>query len=147
VLFSRTVWDRLGGFDESLFAYYEEVDLFLRARRAGLVVRVEPMAEIAHVGHRGFGAGFTPAAAYLKARNVWVVGMRVGPAGKLLFVPGYFALLAASTLGYLVRGRTDIVRAMYRGARAGMHGEHGEPPSWVFASGPRAYRVEETPRA
>ena len=147
VLFSRTVWDRLGGFDESLFAYYEEVDLCLRSRRAGLVPRVEPMAEIAHEGHRGFAAGFTATAAYLKARNLWRVGMRVGMPGVLLFVPGYFALLAASTIGYFARGRTDVVQAMYNGAGAGMRDEKGKPPPGVFASGASAVRVDEGPQA
>jgi hypothetical protein len=147
VLFSRTTWDRLGGFDETLFAYYEEVELFLRAAKAGLVTRLEPMAEIAHAGHRGFAAGFTPVAAYLKARNLWRLGMRFGLPSTLLFVPGYFALLAASTVGYALRRRGDIVAAMHKGAGAGMRDERGEPPSWLFESGPRAYRLDETPRA
>lgn len=140
MLFSRSTWDRLGGFDERLFAYYEEVDLCLRARRAGLVVRVEPTAEIAHVGHRGFAAGFTPTAAYLKTRNLWLVGKRaLGPLGLLVFVPGYFALLATSMALYLVRGRRDVVRAMREGAAAAWRGEQGRPPDWVFtgASGAR----------
>jgi GT2 family glycosyltransferase len=135
MLFSRSTWDRLGGFDERLFAYYEEVDLCLRARDAGLVVRVEPMAEIAHVGHRGFAAGFTPTAAYLKARNLWLVARRaLGPLGMIAFFPGYVALLFASMALYALRGRFDIVHAMRSGAAAAWRGEHGRPPDWVFGA-------------
>jgi GT2 family glycosyltransferase len=142
MLFSRSTWDRLGGFDERLFAYYEEVDLCLRARRAGLVVRVEPAAEIAHVGHRGFAAGFTPTAAYLKTRNLWLVAKRaLGPFGLLVFVPGYLALLATSMALYLLRGRRDVVRAMSQGAAAAWRGEQGPPPDWVFAGAAGARRV------
>jgi GT2 family glycosyltransferase len=135
MLFSRSTWDRLGGFDERLFAYYEEVDLCLRARAAGLTVRVEPMAEIAHIGHRGFAAGFTPTAAYLKTRNLWLVARRaLGPLGIVAFLPGYLALLAASMALYLVRGRREVVRAMREGAAAAWRGDQGPPPDWVFGA-------------
>jgi GT2 family glycosyltransferase len=148
MLFSRSTWDRLGGFDERLFAYYEEVDLCLRARAAGLTVRVEPMAEIAHVGHRGFAAGFTPTAAYLKTRNLWLVARRaLGPAGIVAFAPGYVALLAASMALYLVRGRRDVVRAIAEGAAAAWHNEQGPPPRWVFGEPAPAAGLGERARA
>ena len=45
----RTTWEQLGGFDESFWpAYYEEVDLCLRARAAGLRVRYVPDAVATH---------------------------------------------------------------------------------------------------
>ena len=40
----RTVFERLGGFDESLFMYYEETDLCLRAWEAGFGVVHNPQA-------------------------------------------------------------------------------------------------------
>jgi hypothetical protein len=67
--------------------------------------------------------------------------------GALLFVPGYFALLVASTIGYALRNRGDVIAAVWRGAAAGMRGEQGQPPDWVFGSGPRGHRVDERPRA
>ena len=104
MLFSRAAWDRVCGFDDTLFAYYEEVDLCLRSRRAGMTPRLEPMAEIAHVGHRGFAAGFTRTAAYLKARNLWLVGRRrAGKLGMLVFVPGYFVWQNRSNCSALIK--------------------------------------------
>ncbi len=138
MLISRSLYARLGGFDERYFAYYEEVDYCLRACRAGLRPLVEPAAEIAHRGHRGFGSGLNFVAAYLKARNLWHLGRRrVGDAGHLLFVPGYFLMLGASVLGYLARGRMSVVRGLLAGMTAGLRGEQGRPPAWVFAGGRR----------
>lgn len=45
----RSVWDRLGGFDESYFMYAEDVDLCWRARQAGWRTAFEPAARIVHV--------------------------------------------------------------------------------------------------
>lgn len=48
----REVLDRLGGFDERFFMYYEDVDLCLRVRQAGLEVAYVPEAEVRHAaGH------------------------------------------------------------------------------------------------
>jgi GT2 family glycosyltransferase len=45
----REAWEQLGGLDESFWpAYYEEVDLCLRARSAGLKVRYVPDAVATH---------------------------------------------------------------------------------------------------
>lgn len=52
----RSTWDQLGGLDESFFpAYYEEVDLCLRARQRGLVVRYQPGAVALHIEAAGLG--------------------------------------------------------------------------------------------
>jgi len=132
-LVSRALYERLGGFEEAYFAYYDEVDYCLRARAMGMQPRVEPAAEIAHAGHRGFGGGFSCAAAYLKARNLWLLGRRrVGAVGWLPFAPGYFAMLGASAFAYLVRGRLDIIAAMGRGMTAAFEGASGTPPPTIF---------------
>jgi GT2 family glycosyltransferase len=139
ILIERGLFERSGGFDERYFAYYEEVDFCLRAREMGRPPLVEPAAEIAHAGHRGFGGGLTVTAAYLKARNLWLLGRRrasgvVAP----VFVVGYAALMATSAAGYLLRGRRDVVSAMNAGWRAARAGETGEPPAWVFGARGRA---------
>ncbi|WP_228373596.1 glycosyltransferase [Demequina soli] len=40
MLMARSTWDRLGGFDESYFMYWEDVELSLRARRLGMRLAV-----------------------------------------------------------------------------------------------------------
>ncbi len=44
----RDVWDDLGGFDPTYFAYCEDVDLSLRAWQAGFRVMYEPAAVVQH---------------------------------------------------------------------------------------------------
>jgi GT2 family glycosyltransferase len=46
---SRAAWQRLGGFDERFFMYGEDSDLAVRARAAGMPVRITPDATIVHV--------------------------------------------------------------------------------------------------
>jgi len=142
LLVTRRLYGAVGGLDDDYFAYYEEVDYCLRARAAGYRPLVDPRAEIAHAGHRGFGGGLTTVAAYLKSRNLWTLARKhVAAPGLIVFVPGYAAMMLASMIGYLLRGRTDVVRAMAVGVAAGLRGETGPPPDWVFA-GPVAGAVE-----
>lgn len=132
-LLSRRAYERLGGFDDGFFAYYEEVEYCLRARAGGMQPRVEPTAEIAHGGHRGFGGGFTRVSAYLKARNLWrLAALRLTRPQLLGFAAGYFLLIGTSMLGYLVRGRPDLARIIAAGTAAGMRGESGPPPTYVM---------------
>jgi GT2 family glycosyltransferase len=50
------VFRAVGGFDETFFLYYEDVDLCERIRRAGYSVLYTPLAEVSHpeVGHEKY---------------------------------------------------------------------------------------------
>lgn len=63
---------RLGGFDEDFFAYYEDVDLSWRARRAGYRFVYEPDAVCYHAYSQTSGR-MPGTKEYLLARNRWVV--------------------------------------------------------------------------
>ncbi len=47
--FNREVFDRIGGFDEDYFMYYEDVDFCLRARKAGFQCYFLPSVKAVHV--------------------------------------------------------------------------------------------------
>ena len=47
--FPRALFDKIGGFDEDFFMYYEDVDFCLRARRAGFPSYFLPSAKAVHV--------------------------------------------------------------------------------------------------
>lgn len=57
-LFRRQMLDQLGGFDDSYFAFYEDVDLNVRGRVTGWSFRLVPEAVIWHVGNAAWHAGF-----------------------------------------------------------------------------------------
>lgn len=46
----RKAWDELGGFDESLFMYGEDVELCLHAKKLGWHVMMNPAASVVHQG-------------------------------------------------------------------------------------------------
>lgn len=50
VAIRRSAWNALGGFDERFFLYYEETDLWIRVRDAGLRLTVVPDCLVLHDG-------------------------------------------------------------------------------------------------
>ena len=52
MLFRRDVFEKLGGFDERYFLYYEDVDLCARLRLQGHEVALCPDAKVIHHAHR-----------------------------------------------------------------------------------------------
>lgn len=74
-LFRRKMLAAVGGYDERYFAFYEDVDLNVRARIQGWRFRLAPDAVVWHVGNASWHAGFErPDAenARLVARNrIW----------------------------------------------------------------------------
>jgi GT2 family glycosyltransferase len=73
----------LGGYDESYFAFYEDVDLNVRARIAGRRFAYVPDAVVWHVGNAAWSAGFErPGAenARLVARNRLATQIKFMPA-------------------------------------------------------------------
>jgi GT2 family glycosyltransferase len=130
LLVTRACFEAVGGFSTDIEVYYEDVDFCLGARAAGFGAVIEPRAVVAHDGLRGFAAGLTPWAAFLKARNPWLLVRRRGTAATWpVFVPTYAAMIATSALLYTLRGRLDIVRALGRGALAGLRVALGAAPT------------------
>src|SRR4029079_7845175 len=106
MLVTRACFEAVGGFAADMEVYYEDVDFCLAARGRGFAIVIEPRAVARHDGLRGFAAGLTPWAAFLKARNPWLVVRRHGGAAAMAaFVPVHAAMLATSALGYAVRRR------------------------------------------
>jgi GT2 family glycosyltransferase len=130
-LVTRACFERVGPLAETFFAYYEEVDYCLRVRAAGFRVLVVPAAVVRHSGFRGFAGGFTPLAAYLKARNLPLLLRRHGgPLDWALFVPAYAGLLALSALFYVARGRAGgVLPALARGVADALRARGGPPPA------------------
>jgi GT2 family glycosyltransferase len=98
-LLRRELFAELGGYDERYFAFYEDVDLNVRAQIAGWCFAYVPEAIVWHVGNASWQAGFErPGAdnARLVARNRLATQVKFMP---LRAVPR----IAAVELGSLLR--------------------------------------------
>jgi len=139
MLVTRACFEAAGGFAREIEVYYEDVDFCLTARARGFGAVIAPRAVVYHDGMRGFAAGLTPWAAFLKARNPWLVVQRHGGLGSWLsFVPVYTAMVAASAGMYALRGQRGVVGGLLRGALAGVRAVLGRGPAPV---GPPARKV------
>lgn len=58
MLFPRSVFERLGGFNQQYFLYYEDVDLCARLRLLGYEVALCPAAKVTHHAHRSSHGSF-----------------------------------------------------------------------------------------
>jgi N-acetylglucosaminyl-diphospho-decaprenol L-rhamnosyltransferase len=56
-LYSKAAFDAVGGFDERIFLYYEDLDLALRMAAAGARCRLAPDARAIHAYSASLGAG------------------------------------------------------------------------------------------
>ena len=79
MLVPRRVLERVGLFDESLFAYVEDVDWSLRARKLGLPLLVVPSSRVWHKVSTATGGESSPTTIYYNLRNTLVVCERHAP--------------------------------------------------------------------
>lgn len=135
-LFRRDAFTALGGFDERIFVYYEDVDLALRMAASGRRCALAPAARALHafsatLGSRS-GAKFEMTGwsrGYLLRR--YGVLSRPGPATRAL------ACEAAICAGQLLHAHTARgIRGRLRGWRdgAGLPARHAPPGSMVELS-------------
>lgn len=54
MMIRRSVFDKIGLFDEKFFVWFEEVDFCLRARKEKIKIKYFPQAELYHEGGRSF---------------------------------------------------------------------------------------------
>jgi GT2 family glycosyltransferase len=82
-LWRTAAFRRLGGFDETYFAYYEDVDLGFRSRLAGLECWYAPRAVVLHVGGATSKRVLDVDARY-SLRNRWATATKNAPAAWLI---------------------------------------------------------------
>ena len=72
-LYRRQMLEEIGFFDETYFAYYEDVDLAWRAQRAGWICRYSPQAQVVH-WHSATGGKTPEYKTFLLGRNkIWTI--------------------------------------------------------------------------
>ncbi len=71
VLFDAAFLADVGGFDERLFMYYEDVDLARRGAERGWVYHCEPASRVWHQGGMSSGAAGAQMRFYLERNRLW----------------------------------------------------------------------------
>jgi N-acetylglucosaminyl-diphospho-decaprenol L-rhamnosyltransferase len=130
-LYRREAWEAVGGFDERIFLYYEDLDLALRIAAAGGRCRLAPAARALHAYSASLGA----ASGAKYARTGWSRGYmlrRYGVMRDPALALRALACDAAIGGGQLLRDRTaQGITGRLRGFRAGAglpHREVGAAP-------------------
>jgi GT2 family glycosyltransferase len=121
MLVPRAVLERVGGFDESLFLYAEDVEWSLRAARAGFRHYVVGESVVRHHVSAAAGGESSPLTLYYGLRNSLVVAERFAPLGRLATWRRRLVLLGAhAAQALLARGRLAGLRAVAAGFRDGL---------------------------
>jgi N-acetylglucosaminyl-diphospho-decaprenol L-rhamnosyltransferase len=118
-LYRRDAWEAVGGFDERIFLYYEDLDLALRIAAGGGRCRLAPGARALHAYSAVLGA----ASGAKYARTGWSRGYmlrRYGIMRDPALALRALACESAIGAGQLLRDRTAMgLRGRLRGFRAG----------------------------
>jgi len=97
----------IGGFDEDLFAYFDEADLCLRMAQAGWT---SALLDVPLVAHHTPGRDLTAVSAYYFGRNPWLLARKH-------LSPGHRVVACAAQLGaapvYLWRSRGGAARRAF----------------------------------
>ena len=102
MLLSRAALEQLGGFDDRYFRYLEDVDVCLRAQRAGFRVVFAARARVYHKGKGMAGGHTSPLILYYSVRNHLMLMQEHGIGGRLTRlarIPIICGLYAAYALG------------------------------------------------
>jgi GT2 family glycosyltransferase len=126
LLIPRPVLERLGGFDDELFLYSEDVEWSLRARAVGYRHYVVGASVVRHHVSASGGGESSPLTLYYGMRNSLTVAERHAPLGPLGTWRRRLVALAAH-LAQALRssGRVAGVRAVLAGFRDALRGRLG----------------------
>lgn len=117
-VYPREAFEQIGGFDEDLFAYMEDIDLDLRLQAQGYQCLYLPEARVHHVGS-GSTATRSDTAIYYGQRNlIWVFLKNMPGVSLWLFLPAHLFInllyvLASFFVPYgkaLRRAKLDALR-------------------------------------
>jgi len=106
-MYRKSMLDRIGSFDEDLFAYGDDAELGLRARIAGWRCVYIPGARVRHRRGSTMGQG-NPERVVLIERNRILLAAKLFPWSLLILNPYYFALRMVAGLFAASAGGGDL---------------------------------------
>lgn len=119
-MYLREAFLDVGGFDEDLFSYYEDVDLGFRFRLAGYKAYYVADAIVHHVGSATFGARSDFAFYHVHRNLVWVFWANMPSPYHILFLPQHIFLNMFYLFYYALLGRGKVLFRAKRDALIGL---------------------------
>jgi GT2 family glycosyltransferase len=113
----RKVADLIGPMPEIYFLYYEEHDWCMTARRNGYNMYYLGCTHVIHKESISTGGDESPQKTYYLTRNRLLFMRRNFSGSKFLAGVIFFVVLSIpkNVLGFLLKGRTDLVKAYFKG--------------------------------
>lgn len=119
-LYRRDILLEVGGFDETFFCYFEDVDLAFRLRLKGYRCYYVSSARVRHVGSAITGRR-SDFSLYHGHRNlVWAYFKNMPSALFWFYLPLHVALNVWTVIAYSVSGRAGVILRAKRDALAGL---------------------------
>lgn len=120
MMIDRELFLSMGGFDERLFCYCEDVDLGYRLQLQGMRTLLVPAAVVRHVGSASSGGPRSDFAVFHGTRNrFWVYVKNTPPALLVLTLPLHLLATAVLFARHVTRGEAG---APWRGIKAALKG-------------------------
>ncbi len=120
------LFEKLGGFREDFFMYYEDAEFCGRARRAGAAVMVLPSATVLHDVAASSGGELSPLALYYSERNRLLLAGRVlSPFERAVFLLYKTLVAMVLTVKLPLTGHRGLSRWIWRGYLDGLTGKTG----------------------
>jgi GT2 family glycosyltransferase len=124
LLARRAVLEKIGTFDARYFAYMEDVDLCLRARRAGFGVELVGDVAAFHASSSATGGGYNPRRKYMMGVNsIWFLRAHARPMQWARFVAFDVLTLPFLWIAGIFQGRGKSVVAKGIGIFDGLRGK------------------------
>jgi GT2 family glycosyltransferase len=124
MLVRRDVFERVGYLDPEFFAYMEDIDYCLRARKAGYSVCVVGEVAALHDASRATGGGYNPRRKYMMGVNsVWFLRRHASPEQWLRFFLFDVATLPFLWVAATFRGKSRSVLGKALGIFDGLRGK------------------------
>lgn len=110
----KSVFQKLGGFDESYFAHMEEIDLCWRMQRAGYTLKVNPDAVVYHLGGGSLDYN-NPKKTYLNFKNNLTTLIKNESVIKLIWlIPIRLILDGVAGIQFLLKGKWSNTKAIIK---------------------------------
>lgn len=116
-LYRKDILEKIGYFDESFFAYMEDVDLGYRALRIGYRNYYTPETKVFHIGSASFGKTMTPLRAALSGQNNYLAMRNNMP--LLILIWNAPLLFIGFSLKYLKFKRLGFGKEFLQGIKNG----------------------------